>query len=52
MTTAREAGVAAAAALSDCHHERVEPVTLLSGEVVGALCVTCLREVPMSYYLA
>lgn len=31
-----------------CAHSTVEPVTLWSGEEVGAICTECLASVPMA----
>lgn len=47
--SARDAGLSAAANLAACGHASVEPVTLISGDVVAAICADCLRELPMSW---
>lgn len=47
--TGAEAAVSLAAALGPCRHPEAEPVVLLTGEIVAAVCVTCLAELPPSW---
>ena len=48
--SARDAGLAMAARMAtDCRHASIDSVQILSGEVVAAICVDCLRELPASW---
>lgn len=46
---ARDAGLAMRANMSACRHEVTEPVVLSTGELVAAVCTTCLAELPKSW---
>jgi hypothetical protein len=47
--TVAEAAANISAALGPCRHRVAEPVVLLTGEVVAAVCVDCLAALPPSW---
>lgn len=47
--TGEEAAVSLKAALGGCPHKDPQPVTLCTGEVVAAVCPTCLDALPASF---
>lgn len=47
--SAEVAGLRLAAAMGGCQHQDAEPVELITGEVVGAVCPSCWKSLPAEW---